>query len=861
MADDVKVRLSAEGVQDIIAAFNQIRDTAKSAGKEGAEGFTGAFTSGLKELQANLVGFLGIGEIISSIHELFTEVTQGAVSLDKLHQTTGLSTDALQALNASAKENLISQEALDKGLQFMSRTLGQAELGSSKAQKALGDLGISMKDLQGLNADQKFLLIAQHLAAIPDPAMRAAEGAAIFGRSFAQIEPAILEVAEKGFGPFLDKLKSLGVYLSDDMVAGMKAVQQNMNEIGEEAKGMATQFLVGLVPSLQAAMNELLKDTNTAGSGFATLGEIVGRVMNGILIQFIAVGKGLGALGETIGTIWDSDKFSDWKTLPGKLADVWKNFGSDMAATSWKLFSPVAPAATPVKPPPGPDGNDGQDSDAVNKARLALTQARLQAELALYNAQSKLKMDAEKQSYDEGLISLDKYYADRQTIIQQQYAKEIQILQQRRAAIAAESFKKGDEAGPLRQQTELTTLDGQIAAKRVEQHAAVMANITEEGQARQKLQDSELTATEKLLTLEGRKADVQRLQIGLDAQKLAQSLQRGGVPQGQVGAAVGGFVQSGLNQIDFTETRTDADTAFTDLQTKIASIKAQVANGQLFPIQGEQQMQQAILRMLPSLQDYATQMQTLANATKTDQNPLGNPQLIAQADQFQQKILQLKTSTDTYGQALADLKKTAQDSLTNGLAGAIDGILSGTESLSEGFKKMALEFATAILKMESQALAASAIKALLSSFGGGGIVTAGGGEASSAVAYAADGGHLVGPSHSSGGIHIEAEGGEFIVNKQAVARPGVRSALESINGMRMPAVTPIYAAGGAVGMPMYASGGAVSGGGIHNHLKVVNLLDRDDLLDHIASSPKFGKTITNTVIANGNIVRQGISDS
>ena len=44
-----------------------------------------------------------------------------------------------------------------------------------------------------------------------------------------------------------------------------------------------------------------------------------------------------------------------------------------------------------------------------------------------------------------------------------------------------------------------------------------------------------------------------------------------------------------------------------------------------------------------------------------------------------------------------------------------------------------------------------------------------------------DGGMLHGPSHKDGGIPIEAEGGEFVVNKKAMQQPGAAEAVEMIN--------------------------------------------------------------------------------
>lgn len=91
-----------------------------------------------------------------------------------------------------------------------------------------------------------------------------------------------------------------------------------------------------------------------------------------------------------------------------------------------------------------------------------------------------------------------------------------------------------------------------------------------------------------------------------------------------------------------------------------------------------------------------------------------------------------------------------------------------------------------------------------SALGAGGGPTAGFGEFAIAVA---DGGMLDGPSHAEGGVPIEAEGGEFVVNKRSSTK--YRRLLDSINSDKLGGVVP---PGGAK-RPKFAMGGAVAGGG------------------------------------------------
>jgi len=60
---------------------------------------------------------------------------------------------------------------------------------------------------------------------------------------------------------------------------------------------------------------------------------------------------------------------------------------------------------------------------------------------------------------------------------------------------------------------------------------------------------------------------------------------------------------------------------------------------------------------------------------------------------------------------------------------------------------------------------------------------------------AANGGMIMGPSHSMGGVPIEAEGGEYIINKAAMGVPGVAQMASALNNV----ARPTFANGGMVG--------------------------------------------------------------
>lgn len=870
MSDDVKVRFSAEGTDQIIGSMTKIKDEAKKTGKEGKEAFEG-FHEAVHELGKELFGFLALAAVIDKTKELFSEIVNGALSLDKLHKTTGMSTDALQALKGAAEETHVSTEQLNKGIEFFSRTMGQAEMGSKKAVNALREVGLSMKDLKGLNADEQFALVSKRLAEIEDPARRAAAGAAIFGKQFLEIQPAIMEVAENGVDPFLKHMKELGVYLDGDAIEQMKAAKKGMHEIGEETKGLATQFLVGFMPAAQEAMDSFVKATAGPEGGVGAmerLGRIVGAVAVTIVQAFQIVGEIIGNYVsasvhgiEILGTAMDDlvhGRFSALKNDMQNGIDNFVNFfgesfnsiksHGEQAGSVWAdAFAGKADingGAQTGKRATGEFESDDAPSDAYNKAQLAVVQARLEAELALTKVMHKAEMEAEKAAYEQGKESLQKYFDDRAAIIKADGEKEADILRQRIAAVQSSKIEKDDDGSKAEQRkAEIIKLQGQLAVKLAETQNAIAQNENERAAAIQKNIEQQRVAQEKLLQIEGKKAEAARMQLEDETKKLALDLQRAGLPKADVDKTVSEYQRQGSAKIDFEETRRQAQATLGELNAQVKEIQDKVKDGSLFPIQGEQQIIALEKERLPALEETAAKLEKIAKESK-------DPALLAQADQFKEKINGIKTATDEAGKEMAKLKQHAQDALQNGLAKLMTNLLDGTHSVKDAFREMAAQFLLSIAQMEAQALAAKAVQAFLGGGPGAG-GAAGAGVGVIASLFAADGGHIRGAgTGTSDSIPAMLSDGEFVVKSDAVNRPGMLALLHAING------SPGFSPRSTAGPQRYAEGGSVAGGGGVN-IKLVNVPDSSLLSDHLDSAAGEQQVI-NILARNPSRVRQAL---
>lgn len=735
MPDDVRVKLSAEGVQEVVDAMKRIRDEAKQTGEEGGKSFAG-FKEAVGELGKELIGFVALEKVVEGVKELFTEVFSGALQLDKLSKTTGLSTDSLQALGTAAEETRVSQESLNKGVETFTRNVGLAEGGSKKAAQGFSDLGVKVSDLKNLSPDKQFQLIAEKLAGVEDSSKRAAIGSQIFGRNFLEIAPAIVEVGEKGIDPFIEKMKELGVYLDGDAIRQMTNAKAALHEIGEETKGLATQFLVGLMPAATQAMDELLKATSGPGvNGFKMIGETVGWVIKLIVEGFRVAGNAVGEFAASItgeiGKAYDvmvDKNASTWQKIKAAASLNTVSILSNAAKGSFDATSQAAgdlwntlkggPGGSAAGSPEKPDekqpattiiGGVDQNTLAIARARLAFLEAQLAAEQKIFEAHSKLREAAEKQDYDSGQISLDQYFRDRQQILQARFDEELSILQRRRSAIASLQVGINDPAAEIQKKQQLAQIDGEIAVKQIERQTALSSLVTEQANAQRQLYQESLKAEEALYKIQGDRAAAAKLALQQELAAMDQLLRKGGVSDADRTSALGMAQTQGQAKIDYDKAKADADATMKQLNTDIAAIQDKVKDGTLFPIQGEQQIIDLEKQRLPVLQETAARMADLAKQT-------GDATTQAQADEFGQKIKQIGVATDEAGQEMSKLKQTAEDAFQSGLGNMIEGLANGTTKLSDSFRKLGNDIANMLIKVETQFLAKKFVQWLENGF-------------------------------------------------------------------------------------------------------------------------------------------------
>lgn len=170
-------------------------------------------------------------------------------TVQKMAKRTGLSTEALSELSFAAEQSGTDLESLENGLRRMQRTIGDALDGLSTAEDALARLGLSVQQLLGLAPEEQFKLIADRIARIEDPTLKAAAAMEVFGRSGTMLLP-LIEQGTAGIEALQKEARELGLTISTEDANTAAEFTDAMNRLWRVVKSGAFALGAAFAKSL-----------------------------------------------------------------------------------------------------------------------------------------------------------------------------------------------------------------------------------------------------------------------------------------------------------------------------------------------------------------------------------------------------------------------------------------------------------------------------------------------------------------------------------------------------------------------------------------------------------------------------------
>lgn len=189
--------------------------------------------------------------------------------LGKTSDALGVTVQNMQALRHVADLSGVSSDRLTTSMQRMQRSLGEAARRGGATADALREIGIEVKDIINLSADQQMEELAQALAKVENQTIRASIASDLFGRSGLQMLNTLDALAKDGIDGVRAELEALGFALDRQGVAKVEAMNNSLNTMQLISRGAGQTLTVALSPFIQEVADRLT-DAAKASGGFKT---------------------------------------------------------------------------------------------------------------------------------------------------------------------------------------------------------------------------------------------------------------------------------------------------------------------------------------------------------------------------------------------------------------------------------------------------------------------------------------------------------------------------------------------------------------------------------------------------------------
>jgi len=265
---------------------------------------------GLRAAQAKLKAFgaavratgtkmMGLGAAVAAplagAAKVFSDMGD---KIAKMSARTGIGVESLSELAYAAEMSGTSMETLEGGIRKMQKTLVSAASGSQSAKNALKILNLTVADLDGLSPEQQFKLIADQLAKIEDPAVRAATAMEVFGKSGVELLP-MMSAGAAGIEQLQQQARALGLTMSTEDAKAAEAFNSALGTLQKVLKMAVFTIGSALAPALQEAATWI---TDIVVSASAWIKENKGLIVSvfKIAVGVVAAGAAIVGLGYAI---------------------------------------------------------------------------------------------------------------------------------------------------------------------------------------------------------------------------------------------------------------------------------------------------------------------------------------------------------------------------------------------------------------------------------------------------------------------------------------------------------------------------------------------------------------------------------
>ena len=201
-----------------------------------------------------------------------------AANQNALARALDTSYDSLTALNLAFGDSGI--DGFEASMNRLNRRLGAAELGRGAALKTVQELGLNLKELANVNADQRIAIISQRIKEVAENSQQAARFAQDLGFE-QQAAAAFFLQGSDAILKYTRQVKALGLGLSDLDAENIEKAQRAMGIFGDITKATTEQLAARFAPTIAEIINSLSEWIEEAGGIEAAMDKVIDSIVDG----------------------------------------------------------------------------------------------------------------------------------------------------------------------------------------------------------------------------------------------------------------------------------------------------------------------------------------------------------------------------------------------------------------------------------------------------------------------------------------------------------------------------------------------------------------------------------------------------
>lgn len=282
-------------VNDYNRLQGEIQQTTNATKQEttATEGMTAAMVKAQAIFAAGKAIFMGVFNVIK---DLTVGLSEQGDELAKTSRRLGITVEGYQELTYAADMSGVSAESMTSALEFMSKQIGQAQIGQGKLKKYLEETNpVLLEQVKAAkNADDAFMLLASAASQIQNPMEAAAFATAAFGGSGQELLQLTAEGAD-GIAFLREEAQRYGNVMSTEVAEAAERFN--------DAQANATAAVKGLGLAIGGQMLGPMADAMQKFAEWVSAGDNVKNTLETIGTILITAGAAMVAYAIATGTV------------------------------------------------------------------------------------------------------------------------------------------------------------------------------------------------------------------------------------------------------------------------------------------------------------------------------------------------------------------------------------------------------------------------------------------------------------------------------------------------------------------------------------------------------------------------------